>query len=196
MGRAYKHTLNEKYLEFMISHVIDTPLMREDGIYIHSKIAEFPWGRGNGFAAYGLIEAILHTPDDFSGKDDLILKNKKHIDALIKLQTNTGAWRQVIDNTNSYEELTATCMIGYALINSIRLKILSEDYYQYVEKAWNFVDSKIEETGIVHDSCTGTGSLKTIEEYLIRKRENGFDNRGGSLAAWFLSSLYDFEDKK
>ncbi|NCG34508.1 MAG: hypothetical protein GWO78_00710 [Dehalococcoidales bacterium] len=196
MGRAYKHTLNEKYLKFMISHVIDTPLMREDGIYIHSKIAEFPWGRGNGFAAYGLIEAILYTPDDFLGKDDLILKNKKHIDALIKLQTNTGAWRQVIDNTNSYEELTATCMIGYALISSIRLKILSEDYYQYVEKAWNFVDSKIEETGIVHDSCTGTGSLKTIEEYLSRKRENGFDNRGGSLAAWFLSSLYDFEDKK
>jgi len=195
LGRAYKHTNNEKYLKFMIRHVLDTPLMRDDGIYIHSKIAEFPWGRGNGFAAYGLIEAIIHTPDNFIGKNDLILKNKKHIDSLAKLQTDNGAWRQVIDNKNSYEELTATCMIGYALINSIKLKIISKDYYEIVEKAWNFVDSKIEDTGIVHDSCTGTGSLKSLEEYLIRKRENGFDNRGGSLAAWFLSSLYDFEAK-
>ena len=48
-------------------------------------------------------------------------------------------------------------------------------------------------TGVVHESCTGTGSLESLNDYLIRKRENGFDNRGGSLAAWFLVSLYELE---
>ena len=36
-------------------------------------------------------------------------------------------------------------------------------------------------------------SLESLNDYLIRKRENGFDNRGGSLAAWFLVSLYELE---
>ncbi len=84
-------------------------------------------------------------------------------------------------------------MIGYALANGLKHEIISKDYQDTLENAWSFVDSKIEESGIVHDSCTGTGSLKSLDEYLIRKRENGFDNRGGSLAAWFLVSLYELE---
>ena len=63
-----------------------------------------------------------------------------------------------------------------------------------LEKAWNFVDKNVEITGVVHESCTGTGSLENLNEYLIRKRENGFDNRGGSVAAWFMVSLYELEN--
>ena len=190
MGRAYKYTQDLKYIDFMIDHVLNSPLMRNDGIYLHSKIAEYPWGRGNGFAAYGSIEAITYTPDDYPRKNELIEKHITHLNSLVDLQTPNGAWRQVIDDENSYEELTVTSMIGYALVNGIKLKILSSDYIKNLEKAWNFVDSKIEDSGIVHDSCTGTGSLNSLEEYLIRKRENGFDNRGGSLSAWFLVDLY------
>ena len=60
LGRAYKYTSNDIYLDFMISHILDSPLQREDGIYIHSKIAEYPWGRGNGFAIYGAVEALKY----------------------------------------------------------------------------------------------------------------------------------------
>ena len=83
-------------------------------------------------------------------------------------------------------------MIGYAIINDIMMGILPKEYLEMVIKAWKFVDSRVEDTGIVHDSCTGTGSLNSIDEYLIRKRENGFDNRGGSLSAWFLESLFEY----
>ncbi|MBK90696.1 MAG: hypothetical protein CL772_05910 [Chloroflexi bacterium] len=190
MGRAYKYTEDIKYIDFMVDHVLNSPLMRNDGIYIHSKIAEYPWGRGNGFAAYGAIEAIMHTPNNYNRKNDLIEMHKTHLDALINLQTENGAWRQVIDNENSYEELTVTSMVGYALANGIRLGTLSDKYMSPLEKAWEFVDSKIEDSGIVHDSCTGTGSLESLNAYLIRKTENGFDNRGGSLSAWFLVDLY------
>jgi len=96
----------------------------------------------------------------------------------------------VIDDEDSYEELTVTCMIGYALANALKMNILSNEYMEVLENAWNFVDSRIEDSGIVHDSCTGTGSLSSIEDYLNRKAENGFDNRGGSLSAWFLVDLY------
>ena len=56
------------------------------------------------------------------------------------------------------------------------------------------MDKNVEITGVVHESCTGTGSLENLNEYLIRKRENGFDNRGGSVAAWFMVSLYELEN--
>ena len=192
LGRAYKYTSKDIYLDFMISHILDSPLQREDGIYIHSKIAEYPWGRGNGFAIYGAVEALKYIPDNHVRKQEVIQKHIKHINSLKKLQTENGAWRQVIDNDESYEELTATSMIGYGVINDIMMGILPKEYLEMVIKAWKFVDSRVEDTGIVHDSCTGTGSLDSIEEYLIRKRENGFDNRGGSLSAWFLESLFEY----
>ena len=53
-----------------------------------------------------------------------------------------------------------------------RLGYLSETYMENLEKAWNFVDNNIENTGVVHESCTGTGSLQKLSDYLIRKREN------------------------
>ena len=84
-------------------------------------------------------------------------------------------------------------MIGYSLASGIKLGYFPEKYMEIVEKAWNFVDNNIENTGVVHESCTGTGSLQKLSDYLIRKRENGFDNRGGSLAAWFLVSIYELE---
>ena len=137
------------------------------------------------------IEAIKYIPQNHYLREEVIAKHHKHLRALIPLQSSNGGWRQVIDVENSYEELTATCMIGYSLANNIKLGLLTKENIDILYKAWNFVDQKIENTGIVHDSCTGTGSMTTLNDYLIRKRENGFDNRGGSLAAWFLVSLYE-----
>ena len=192
LGRAYKHTKDEKYTKFISSHILDSPLQREDGIYIHSNAAPFTWGRGNGFATYGATEAIKYMKDS-KYLDEIINKHYSHIDSLIKYQTINGGWRQIIDDENSNEELTSTCMIGYSLASGIKLGYFPEKYMEIVEKAWNFVDNNIENTGVVHESCTGTGSLQKLSDYLIRKRENGFDNRGGSLAAWFLVSIYELE---
>jgi len=191
LGRAFKYTNDNKYLDFMISHLLNSPLQKKNGIYVHSKISPFAWGRGNGFACYGAIEAIKYIPQNHYLREEVIAKHHKHLRALIPLQSSNGGWRQVIDVENSYEELTATCMIGYSLANNIKLGLLTKENIDILYKAWNFVDQKIENTGIVHDSCTGTGSMPTLNDYLIRKRENGFDNRGGSLAAWFLVSLYE-----
>ena len=192
LGRAFKHTNDDKYVQFIASHILESPLHKSDGIYIHSKIAPFTWGRGNGFATYGATEAIKYLQDSKS-KNEIISKHSFHISNLLKFQRPNGAWRQIIDDENSYEELTSTCMIGYSIATGIKLGYLSETYIENLEKAWNFVDNNIENTGVVHESCTGTGSLESLNDYLIRKRENGFDNRGGSLAAWFLVSLYELE---
>ena len=193
LGRAFKHTNDDKYVQFIASHILESPLHKSNGIYIHSKIAPFTWGRGNGFATYGATEALKYIPDS-TIKNEIISKHSFHISNLLKYQSSNGAWRQIIDDENSYEELTSTCMIGYSIATGIKLGYLSETYMENLEKAWNFVDNNIENTGVVHESCTGTGSLESLNDYLIRKRENGFDNRGGSLAAWFLVSLYELEE--
>ena len=194
LGRAYKYTKNEKYEDFISNHILNSPLHRDDGIYIHSKIAPYTWGRGNGFATYGATEAIKYLPEDSINRKKIIEKHQLHINSLLKFQSNSGAWRQIIDEPESYEELTSTCMIGYSIATGIKLGYLSDKYKEHLEKAWNFVDKNVEITGVVHESCTGTGSLENLNEYLIRKRENGFDNRGGSVAAWFMVSLYELED--
>jgi hypothetical protein len=49
---------------------------------------------------------------------------------------------------------------------------------------------------MVAHSCTGTGPLATIGEYRIRKRENGYDDRGGSLALWFAVEYLTYTQGK
>ena len=40
LGRAYKYTKNEKYEDFISNHILNSPLHRDDGIYIHSKMVQ------------------------------------------------------------------------------------------------------------------------------------------------------------
>ena len=119
----------------------------------------------------------------------MIEKHINHINALIKIQTPTGMWTQLLDESGTYQELSATCMIGYSITRGFKSGILNEYHMNSAKKAWLGTLSRIDDSGGLVDVCTGTGFQSTKSDYFYRKAEYGYDDRGGSMAIWFSTEM-------
>jgi unsaturated rhamnogalacturonyl hydrolase len=157
-------------------------LQRPDGIFIHATDGPFAWGRGNGFAALGLMETLTALPADHSRRAKLLDIYRQHMTALRAQQSPDGAWREVIDEAGAYREETATAMILTAMARGIRLGWLDASFTPAVDAAWKAVAAHVAEDGTLVDVCTGTGSGPTKKYYLDRTAIIGADDRGGAMA--------------
>jgi rhamnogalacturonyl hydrolase YesR len=160
--------------------------MRDDGLYRHGHLCDAAWGRGNGFPAVGIAWCLTLLPTDHPGRDELLAAHQRHLVALVKHQTADGLWRQVIDVPDAYEEFSATAMIGFAIQRGISSGWLEQAAYQsHVDRAWGAICQRIQPGGKLLDVCEGTGTQKSLEDYLKRKAIRGADDRGGAMALLF-----------
>jgi rhamnogalacturonyl hydrolase YesR len=96
---------------------------------------------------------------------------------------------QVMDLPGSFQELTATCMIGYAMARGMRRGWLDSSYRASVELAWQGVSERIDDEAGLVDPCDGTGTGENVRFYIDRPAVFGFNDRGGSMAIWFATEL-------
>jgi unsaturated rhamnogalacturonyl hydrolase len=180
-------------------HFMRNLVRRSDGLYSHSPLGAHAWGRGNGFPALGLAMCIPYFPRSGSDYSELLIAQRRHLEKLVELQDPTGCWHQVIDHPESYRELTATAMIGYALSqaaneeryqNPAREKKL---FQQAADKAWHAVNSRIGRDGHLVDVCTGTGKFPKLRDYYDRPAILGKDARGGAMALLFAVEMAERE---
>lgn len=185
LALAGRLTLEAKYNDMCLRHMrfMNKLNVRADGLHRHSPLDESAWGRGNGFPALGLALALSELPKDFAGRDEMIAAWKAHLDALLKHQDPTGAWHQVVDRPESYRELTATCMICFAMMRGVRLGILPRDRYAAaIDRAWQAIKTRVASDGSLVDVCTGTGKQRSLRDYYDRGAILGRDGRGGAMA--------------
>jgi rhamnogalacturonyl hydrolase YesR len=160
-------------------------LQRPDGIFIHAAEGPHAWGRGNGFALMGLTEALTFLREDrvaWAERPRVLEIYRKHVQALVPLQSDDGSWRQVVDEPTSYRELTVTAMTVAAMARGVRLGWLPATIRPIVDKGWRAVVARVNQDGTVRDVCSGTGAGPTKEYYLNRPIVNGADDRGGAMA--------------
>ena len=166
-------------------------LQRPDGVFVHATDGPFAWGRGNGFAALGLIETLAAAPEGHPSRARLLEVYRRHMAGLKAQQAPDGMWRQVIDEPGSYREETATAMILSAMARGVRRGWLDRSYRTAVERAWRALAAHVADDGSLVDVCTGTGSGPTRRYYLDRAAVNGPDDRGGAMA--LLASIEFYE---
>lgn len=157
-------------------------LQRADGLFIHSTDGPHAWGRGNGFAALGLVEALTYLPESWPERRRVLEIYDRQMRALLHHQAVSGAWRQVVDEPASYEELTVTAMTVAAMARGVRLGWLAADVIPAIERGWSAVLARVSEDGSVRDVCASTGAGPTKEYYLQRPALSGADDRGGGMA--------------
>lgn len=157
-------------------------LQRPDGFFIHAPDAEHAWGRGNGFASLGLMEALTYLPANHAKRAALLQSFRKQMAALKKVQSPAGTWRQVIDHPESYREVTATAMHLAAMARGIRLGWLDRTYLPVAERAWRGLNARIADDGGLADVCDGTGAGPTLRYYLERPAVFGMNDRGGAMS--------------
>ncbi|MSQ16838.1 MAG: hypothetical protein EXR54_04635 [Dehalococcoidia bacterium] len=189
LGRAFRLTGKTAYLDLLTSFLLNARVQQADGLFWHSRSAPYYWGRGNGFAALGFAETLTYLPVDHSDRDALLAMHVKHLDALRQRQGPSGMLCQVVDVPGSYQELTATCMFGYAMARGMCLGWLDSTYRASLELAWQGVAERVDESGGVVDPCTNTGVQKNLGEYIDRPAVFGLDDRGGAMALWFATEM-------
>ena len=166
-------------------------LQRPDGIFIHATNGPFAWGRGNGFAALGVTEALTALPVSHPSRAPLVEVYRRQMRAVRDQQSPDGMWREVIDEPGSYREETATAMLLTAMARGIRLGWLDASYKTAVQRAWQGLLAHVAEDGVVIDVCTSTGAGPTKRYYLDRAAVTGADDRGGAMALLAAMEMYE-----
>ena len=189
LGRGFSLTGDASRIDILADFLLDAEIQQDNGLFLHSRTGPFHWGRGNGFAALGLAETLTYMPADHPKRGRIEDMAVRHMAALREHQESSGMIRQVVDFIGSYQELTATCMVGYGLARGLRLGWLDGSFRETAELAWRGVSERIDDRGNIIDACTGTGNGLTLRHYLDREALTGFDDRSGSMALWFAAEI-------
>jgi rhamnogalacturonyl hydrolase YesR len=189
LGRAFGITGKDDYIDIQTDFLINTETQQADGLFWHSRAAPYYWGRGNGFAAMGLTEALTFLPDDHPDSGKIVSMISRQMNAVRDLQAPSGMFRQVIDSLGAYQEFTCTCMIGYSIARGVRMGWLDRSLSEVATRAWRGVSERIDDKGNVVDACIGTGGQTSVRAYLDRPAASGFDDRSGSMALWFGTEM-------
>jgi rhamnogalacturonyl hydrolase YesR len=157
-------------------------LQRSDGLFVHFTEGRVPWGRGNGFAALGLTEALTSLPAGHGSRARLLDIYRRHMNGLKAMQAPDGMWRQVVDEPGAYREETVTAMTLAAMARGVRLGWLDRSHVPVINRAWQGLSAHVTQDGGIVDVCTSTGSGPDVRFYLNRTAISGFDDRGGAMA--------------
>jgi hypothetical protein len=157
-------------------------LQQPDGIFNHASDGPAAWGRGNGFAAFGLMETLTAMPTAHPSRPALLAIFSRQMKGLVAWQAPDGMWREIIDRPGAYREETATAMILTAMTRGMRRGWLDRSYAPVADRAWRALAAHIVEDGGLVDVCSGTGAGPTARYYFDRPAIEGADDRGGAMA--------------
>lgn len=143
------------------------------------------WGRANAWAAYTMSQVGGRLPECYLYPKfmDVAGSLNELLAALKTVQTEGGLWRTVLDDENSYEEVSASAGIAAAMLergNPLHSK--------YINKAIKGLLENVSEDGRVLNVSAGTAVMKDVEGYqgISRSWTQGW---GQGLALAFFSLL-------
>ena len=191
LAKAGSFTGDSSFYDAALRHfdVMRKLCLRADGLYRHSPLDEAAWGRGNAFPLLGLALTLSELPPTDRAYAPLREAYTKHAERLLDLQTPGGAWRQVVDKPEAWEEFTSTAMIGWALRRGLSRKWLGAKYERAVQDAWRAVMRRTGADGTLIDVCESTNKQKLLTDYYNREAILGKDSRGGSMALQFAAEM-------
>ena len=131
----------------------------------HHNFAEARWARGNAWITAGILDLFDLAELPTAVKDYLTNVLIAQIIALLPLQTASGAWRTLLDDPTSYEEISATAGFGYGLLKGYRLGIGTHETRVAGLRAVEAVINNIDETGTVLNVSYGTRMGHDLQFY-------------------------------
>jgi unsaturated rhamnogalacturonyl hydrolase len=156
-------------------------LQQASGLFHHAANGPAAWGRGNGFAALGLMETLTRMRPSHPARASVLAIYRRQMAAALAHQAPDGMWRQIIDAPGSYREESATAMLLSAMARGVRLGWLDRSYLPAIRRAWRALSAHITDEGAVIDVCASTGAGPTRRYYLDRPAVTGADDRGGAM---------------
>ena len=145
---------------------------RETGLWFHGwtfqgrhNFARARWARGNAWVTACLLDVFDLA--DIPAAPAAFLRDilRDQVAALLPLQTARGAWRTLLDDPTSYEEISATAGFAYGLMKGARLGLLGTDATQAGRRAVEAVLRHIGPDGVVGGVSYGTRMGHDLQFY-------------------------------
>ncbi|MBT1699402.1 glycoside hydrolase family 88 protein [Fulvivirgaceae bacterium PWU4] len=190
-AQAYRATGDKKYIERAAKEMVVylDSLQRENGLFYHAPDVPFFWGRGDGWMAVGTAELLRSLPENNPHRPRIMEGYKKMMASLLKYQAESGMWRQLIDDPESWPETSSTGMFTFAMITGVKNGWLEKETYgPAARKAWLALISYLDENADIREVCQGTNKKNDRQYYLDRERIKG-DMHGQAPVLWCATAL-------
>lgn len=183
--RATNNTLyRDRAADFVLAYL--KKLQQANGLFLHGPEAEIYWGRGNGWVAVALAEVLAGLPTDDPRQPEIHQAYTQMMQTLLRLQSDNGMWRQILDNPHAWAESSGSAMFAYAMALGLRQGFLKGDEYQVaVDKAWLALRAHLDSSGNLREVGVGTGQSQDPHYYLDRDRVKG-DFHGQAPMLWLV----------
>ena len=190
-AQAFRATGDEKYInraaKEMVLYLDEIQL--DNGLFHHSPEAHFSWGRGNGWMAVGMPELLRILPESNPNYNRIMEGYKKMMAALLTYQTESGMWRQIIDDEEAWKETSSTAMFTYAMVTGVKNGWLDKKTYgAAARKAWLALVDYLNEEDELTEVCAGTNIQNSRDHYMNRPRIVG-DLHGQAPLLWCATAL-------
>jgi len=152
-----------------------------------SHMSGFYWGRANAWAAYTMSQVGRRLPEAYLYPKFMDVQGSlsEQLAALKLCQTENGLWRTILDDPESYEEVSAACGIAAGMLaNGNPL------HTRYVQKAIEGTLANISPDGRVRNVSGGTAVMKDRAGYRGISRD-WIQGWGQGLALTFLAGVLE-----
>src|SRR5690606_40378102 len=118
------------------------------------------WGRGQGWALWGLVGTLVH-------EDDTRLRRRLDglVDALGEHETE-GRWRTIVDDPDAPVEASVSALIAAGLLAGLHAGVVRPDAAGLAERALAAACADVEDGGLAGAEATPVG---TALPYLTRR---------------------------
>jgi unsaturated rhamnogalacturonyl hydrolase len=147
-----------------------------DGLWFHGyfvaqkRHAPFKWGRGNGWAMVTMVETLSAMSPQDPMRPKLLKILRRQIEGLKGVQAPDGAWRQVLDKPQLWEETSCTAMFAYGIARAVNRGWIGPDNMAIARKAFAAVARNVNAHGAVSGTCQGTNIGTDLDFYISRQR--------------------------
>jgi unsaturated rhamnogalacturonyl hydrolase len=182
LGKEWKDEASYQILEHLkILKDGDKPF------YIHCQQNLTPqrsqgsWARGNGWVMMTLAEILplLQGHENYQELYEIFLELSR---ALASVQTPSGLWRTILDDTDAYEESSASAMYLFALLRAKNRGLISNEFDTTIAQAKSGLASCVDFEGRFTQVSEGTWP-GTIDYYKSLKTGEWWWGTGAYLLA-------------
>ena len=180
-----QYTGEDKYLTDAANQVIHQAGLQKDtdGLWFHGymlstkKTGPCKWGRANGWAYVTMVEVLSAMKDNDPLRPQLLDLYHQFTETLLKVQTPSGRWRQLLDVPDSWEETSCSAMFVYGIARGVHRGWLPSEDLAMARKGLAGIASQVDPQGLIHEVCQGTNIGVDAKYYLDRPRSAG-DHHG------------------
>lgn len=148
---------------------------KDTGLWYHGynnltkdNMSSIHWARANAWAAYTMSQVGAILPESYLYPQYLEVAGSldELLTALKGFQTDCGLWRTILDESESYEEVSASCGIAAAMA------VKGNPFHRkYVFRALRGVLLNINDNGKVMNVSAGTAVMRNKEGYCQISRQ-------------------------